>query len=269
MLKKMFKTSDGVQLYIELYGDMDKPLIIWSHGFTGSARNWRSVIRRLNNFRHLVYDLRGHARSSSPDNAVNFSFQRFVLDLIELVQHCGDQQKVRLVGLSFGAMISFKASQMLDSKNKCQVLSSLPDPNDATSLTAKASVFAQAILDQGLEKAGDLYVWGAQSGLGERDAELVKCGFMEHSPVSLAYTLQYAFSQFPASDVMSAGLQQCVISTLLLYGEHDIAAKNYSLRVVNSMGASSNIRHVQIESGGHLLNLTSPDLFCQQLNEFF
>lgn len=266
--KQVFKTSDDTELYVELHGDQNKPLIIWSHGFTGSARNWRSTLRQLPEYQHLIYDLRGHARSGSPDSVNAYSLSRFAQDLCELAYHFGSEKPVYLVGLSFGAMISFEASQQLIGLVKGQVLSSLPDPTIETSIAAKAQVFSEAILEQGLEVAGDMYVWGSRSGLSERDARLVKQGFLEHSALSLAYILQEAFVQLPTSEFMGAQLSQSSMPTLCLYGENDAGAKAYSTRVTQGLGSIEGLKATEIESGGHLLNLTSQQLFCQHLNVF-
>lgn len=268
-MKKDFTTSDNISLYVELHGDEDKPLIIWSHGFTGSARNWRSIIRQLPSFSHLIYDLRGHGRSGVPEHNSSYLLSRFAQDISELAAAFAVDRPLFLVGLSFGAMVSFEASKLSLPSMQGLVLSSLPDPAMESSLTGKAIAFSKAILNDGLEAAGDEYVWGPQSGLSERDAGLVKHGFMEHDSLGIAYTLQEAFSTFTSSVDMQYSLQRLQIPTLLLYGQNDAAAKAYSLRVLETLGSAVGVKGIEIEAGGHLLNLTSPVEFRKHIEVFF
>jgi pimeloyl-ACP methyl ester carboxylesterase len=46
----------------------DKPVIVFLHGWAGSARYWRSTAEALKPFFNcLLYDLRGFGRSKEPD----------------------------------------------------------------------------------------------------------------------------------------------------------------------------------------------------------
>lgn len=283
-MKKSFKTSDGVELYVEFIAAQEDegdtaPIIIWSHGFTGSARNWRSTIRKFPQFAHVIYDLRGHARSGAPEDPAAYTLERFSLDLRELISDFADERQVFAVGLSFGAVISATAllscSQSVSSQiefanpNVKLVMSSLPDPTFEKSISGYALLFANAIFEHGLDQAGEQFVWGEGSGLSERDAGLVRQGFLEHSAHGIALILQHAFTQLPSSQEMSAWLASSDVPSMLLYGENDSAAIAYSSRILSELPSSSVVEGVQIEKGGHLLNLTSNAVFCSHIQSFF
>ncbi len=54
----------------------DKPVMVFIHGWGGSARYWRSTAEALSDeFDCLLYDLRGFGRSSLPKHAVNLNYE--------------------------------------------------------------------------------------------------------------------------------------------------------------------------------------------------
>lgn len=56
-------TVNGVQLFYELHGRCDTPLVL-VHGSWGSHHNWNLVVPSLaESFRVLAYDRRGHSDS--------------------------------------------------------------------------------------------------------------------------------------------------------------------------------------------------------------
>lgn len=281
MTREIFETSDQVKLAVELQGAGDKPLIIWSHGFTGSSRNWRSTVRRLDAYGHLTYDMRGHARSDAPDAASAYTLDRLGLDLVELARHYGrgrgdqqpsSQQPIMFVGLSLGAMVSCNAAYQAPELVEKLVLSSLPDPEAESSISGQAQEFAAAIEARGLEAAGAEFVWGPSSGMSASDAQLVKQGFLEHPAHSIEALLKQALSQLPDSNSMSNQLQILNKPVLFLTGSRDLSAFQFTSRVLTLLG-QSNIQHkcsnMIIDDGGHLLNLTSNDVFCQYIDGFF
>ncbi len=54
----------------------DKPVMVFIHGWGGSARYWRSTAEALSDeFDCLLYDLRGFGRSSLPKHSVNLNYE--------------------------------------------------------------------------------------------------------------------------------------------------------------------------------------------------
>ncbi|HBF07209.1 MAG: hypothetical protein CMD81_14845 [Gammaproteobacteria bacterium] len=273
MQKVTFTTSDNVDLYVEVHGSVGQPLMIWSHGFTGSGRNWRSSMRQFPDFCHVIYDQRGHARSAAPELPEAYTHERLALDVIELFDFCQNNlamnaPKLFLAGLSLGAMVTYKVLELKPSLLDAAIISSLPDPTAKESISGKAHDFAEAILSQGLEAAGDIYVWGSDSGMSSKDAALVKQGFLEHASHSLAYILQQTLSQLPSSEDMASSLLKTKTPVLVLAGISDENALSYSGRVMASLiGEKPNVNYVTF-AGGHLLNLTSNKLFCEYVGRF-
>ena len=70
-LKKTFRTSDGLEIYYELYaeqGSNAKPEILFVHGLGGDLDAWQYVIAEIasKNIPCMAMDLRGHGHSTHP-----------------------------------------------------------------------------------------------------------------------------------------------------------------------------------------------------------
>ncbi len=95
----VFKTSDGVQLYFEDWGQ-GRPLV-FVHGWPLSAAMWeyQTVPLAAAGFRCIAYDRRGFGRSDKPYGG--YDYGRLGLDLAELIEHL-DLSDATLVGFSMG-----------------------------------------------------------------------------------------------------------------------------------------------------------------------
>ncbi|WP_188599632.1 alpha/beta fold hydrolase, partial [Polaribacter pacificus] len=63
---------NGVEIYYEIYGKGD-PLVLL-HSFTSSHKLWEPFIERLSkNHKLIVPDLRGHGKSTNPENVFTHS----------------------------------------------------------------------------------------------------------------------------------------------------------------------------------------------------
>jgi len=94
---------DDIDIWYELAGD--GPLLTLTHGFAGPTSHWGPIIDDFRaKFRLLLYDVRGHGRTSLPD-ASTFSLPRFAADLRGLLDALGIAQ-THIGGVSMGGMIS-------------------------------------------------------------------------------------------------------------------------------------------------------------------
>ena len=96
---------DGSGIHVELYGPVDGPPVILTHGngMTGTA--WYYQKRKLaERFRLIIWDLPGFGRSRGP--ATNdYRLQKLARDLDEVVALAGGRPAI-LVGHSLGGMIA-------------------------------------------------------------------------------------------------------------------------------------------------------------------
>ena len=93
-------------------------------------------------------------------------------------------------GLSLGAATALRLAMRHPERVRALALASYPASRERPgSVGSSAPDFAGAIERDGLEAAGARFVWGPDSGLDERGAALVRQGFLEHDPASLALLL--------------------------------------------------------------------------------
>jgi non-heme chloroperoxidase len=97
-------TKDHVRLYYEEKGQ-GKPVIL-IHGLNASRIHFNKQIPKLaEEFRVIVYDLRGHGDSERPEHGL--TLPRFGKDLAELMDYL-DLSGVSMVGWSMGAQVMFE-----------------------------------------------------------------------------------------------------------------------------------------------------------------
>src|SRR5215470_655720 len=99
-----FRTDDRVRIYYEVHGD-GTPLVL-AYGIGGNADLWDVNVPALAARHRLVlWEPRGHARSDSPKDPARYSFERWVLDLRDVLDHLG-LRRAHVGGLSLGAGIA-------------------------------------------------------------------------------------------------------------------------------------------------------------------
>mgnify|MGYP001772836000 CR=1 FL=1 len=118
-----FTTSDGVKIYYELIGTGERTVALLN-GIAMNTMGWRLQSEYLKNrgFKVLLHDMRGQGMSDKPRG--EYSLERHVLDLKELLEHLGIE-RASLVGISYGGKVALMAAEMLPGRvEKLVVLNS-------------------------------------------------------------------------------------------------------------------------------------------------
>jgi pimeloyl-ACP methyl ester carboxylesterase len=98
------RTTDGVRLYYEAHGQ-GTPLVL-AYGIGGNTDMWDTNTPGLAaRHRVVLWEPRGHARSGSPADPARYSFQRWALDLRDLLDQLG-LRRAHVGGLSLGGGIA-------------------------------------------------------------------------------------------------------------------------------------------------------------------
>lgn len=101
-------THDGLDFAYEASGDASAPPVVLLHGFTSDLRMWHPVAEELaRNYFVVAMDLRGHGKSSAPDELDAYSAEILASDVLALLDHLGIEV-CALVGCSFGGMIALQ-----------------------------------------------------------------------------------------------------------------------------------------------------------------
>ena len=99
---------ENINLNLEQFGEFDpsKKTILFLHGFTGSASDWRDVVTKIDKrYNKIALDLIGHGKSSSP-SSFNYYTVESIVNQIEHVLHSLRLQEIILCGYSFGGRIA-------------------------------------------------------------------------------------------------------------------------------------------------------------------
>jgi len=113
-----FRTADRVRIYYEEHGPRPSrggpraaggrhaTVLVLAYGIGGNTDMWDTNTAALaERHRVILWEPRGHARSDSPADPAKYSFQRWALDLRDLLDHLG-VRKAHVGGLSLGAGIA-------------------------------------------------------------------------------------------------------------------------------------------------------------------
>jgi pimeloyl-ACP methyl ester carboxylesterase len=140
----MFANVDNLKLYYETHGEGDPILFI--HGFPLSGELWHPTVERLDGWRCIVPDLRGHGRSEPAETA---SMARFAADLVGILQQLNESRPAVVVGLSMGGPIAFELFREYRPLVRALVLNDCrADPEDAAGRQRREEV-ASRVLHQG------------------------------------------------------------------------------------------------------------------------
>ena len=94
--------ANGIELFYDLAGPADAPVIAFSHSVGATLEMWDAQVRALSNrYRCLRYDTRGHGRSQAKDEPV--SIADLADDLAGLLDALGIET-AHVAGLSLGGM---------------------------------------------------------------------------------------------------------------------------------------------------------------------
>jgi pimeloyl-ACP methyl ester carboxylesterase len=98
-------SANGIDIWYEVLGAQSRatPLVM-THGFAGPSKIWRPEIEVLAEKRPLVlYDVRGHDRTTVPDDESEYSMPIFAADLAALLRAIGID-RAHIGGESMGGM---------------------------------------------------------------------------------------------------------------------------------------------------------------------
>jgi pimeloyl-ACP methyl ester carboxylesterase len=95
---------DGTHLYFEVHGQ--GPVLLLTHGFSATGDMWRGQVEAFSRNHTLVlWDMRGHGRSDSPEDPAAYSEPLTIADMAALLDEAGAAQAI-IGGLSLGGYMS-------------------------------------------------------------------------------------------------------------------------------------------------------------------
>lgn len=240
-----------VTIHYEVYGS--GPAILLSNGYSATTRMWHPNIEALSErFTLILWDMRGHGQSSSPDADSAYSEAHTTQDMAALLDHLGFESAV-IGGLSLGGYMSLAFN--LDYPERVNALLIIDTGPGFKNDSARDEWNNIAI-----KRAEEL----AAKGEAALDASLREN--TNSSPVDragLARAARYMLTQ--SSPRVIESLPNITKPSLVLVGADDkpfLAAAEYMARKI------PNAQMLAIPDAGHLSNLDQPALFNDGVLQF-
>lgn len=100
-------SPDGVTLAVQEFGNSTGPAIVFIHGLLGSRLNWekQTTDPKMQRYRMITYDLRGHGLSAKPDSVESYREGRRYADDLSVVLKAAGAKSPVLVGWSLGGVV--------------------------------------------------------------------------------------------------------------------------------------------------------------------
>lgn len=113
-----YADANGIRIAYDILGaDHPGTPLVMTHGFAGPSRHWRPELEGLAETRPLVlYDVRGHDRTTVPSDPGAYSLPTFAADLAALLDAIGIE-RAHIGGVSMGGMVT--AQFAVDYPGRC------------------------------------------------------------------------------------------------------------------------------------------------------
>ncbi|MEU2064642.1 SDR family oxidoreductase [Streptomyces sp. NPDC013455] len=123
--------TGGVELCVAELGDPEQPTVVLVHGYPDSKEVWSEVAVRLADRFHVVlYDVRGHGRSSAPEPLRGgFTLAKLTDDFLAVVDAVSPDRPVHLVGHDWGSVQSWEFVTVGRTKGRIASFTSISGPS--------------------------------------------------------------------------------------------------------------------------------------------
>ncbi|MGW3102724.1 SDR family oxidoreductase [Streptomyces sp. NPDC001100] len=123
--------TGGVELCVAELGDESNPTVLLVHGYPDSKEVWSEVASRLADRFHVVlYDVRGHGRSTAPKPLRGaFTLEKLTDDFLAVADAVSPDRPVHLVGHDWGSVQSWEFVTVERTKGRIASFTSMSGPS--------------------------------------------------------------------------------------------------------------------------------------------
>jgi pimeloyl-ACP methyl ester carboxylesterase len=260
------RTDDRVKLYYEEHG-AGMPLVL-AYGIGGNADLWDVNVKALSaGHRVVLWEPRGHARSDSPADPMQYSFARWVLDLRAVLDHLGIR-KAHVGGLSLGAGIATRFALRFPARVRSLLVTNSSSaaglPMSPASLVMRARSI-EVTLNEGMEAMAE-FGMASNPNVANRLAldPSSKAEFYAYyrrlTPIGYANSLRALL----AMDYIHADLPKLRMPVLLIGGDRDPALE--PMKAMHRKIRGSKL--VVLSDASHFANRDQPEAWNRAAVEF-
>ncbi|MFG2345941.1 SDR family oxidoreductase [Streptomyces phaeochromogenes] len=123
--------TGGVELCVAELGDPAQPTVVLVHGYPDSKEVWSEVAARLAGHFHVVlYDVRGHGRSSAPQPLRGgFTLEKLTDDFLAVADAVSPDRPVHLVGHDWGSVQAWEFTTVKRTEGRIASFTSMSGPS--------------------------------------------------------------------------------------------------------------------------------------------
>jgi NAD(P)-dependent dehydrogenase (short-subunit alcohol dehydrogenase family)/pimeloyl-ACP methyl ester carboxylesterase len=123
--------TGGVELSVAELGDPAQPTVVLVHGYPDSKEVWSEVASRLAHRFHVVlYDVRGHGRSTAPQPLRGgFTLEKLTDDFLAVADAVSPGRPVHLVGHDWGSVQSWEFVTVRRTEGRIASFTSMSGPS--------------------------------------------------------------------------------------------------------------------------------------------
>ncbi|MFF3334222.1 SDR family oxidoreductase [Streptomyces sp. NPDC002888] len=153
--------TGGVELCVAELGDSSRPTVVLVHGYPDSKEVWSEVATRLAGRFHVVlYDVRGHGRSTAPRPLRGgFTLEKLTDDFLAVADAVSPDRPVHLVGHDWGSVQAWEFVTVERTEGRIASFTSMSGP----SLDHFGHWIAQRVRRPTPRRIGQLVGQGAKS----------------------------------------------------------------------------------------------------------
>ncbi|MFE9020194.1 SDR family oxidoreductase [Streptomyces sp. NPDC007808] len=123
--------TGGVELCVAELGEVGQPTVILVHGYPDSKEVWSEVAVRLADRFHVVlYDVRGHGRSTAPKPLRGgFTLEKLTDDFLAVADAVSPDRPVHLVGHDWGSVQGWEFTTLKRTEGRIASFTSMSGPS--------------------------------------------------------------------------------------------------------------------------------------------
>lgn len=123
--------TGGVELCVAELGDPAQPTVMLVHGYPDSKEVWSEVAARLAGRFHVVlYDVRGHGRSTAPQPLRGgFTLEKLTDDFLAVADAVSPDRPVHLVGHDWGSVQAWEFTTVKRTEGRIASFTSMSGPS--------------------------------------------------------------------------------------------------------------------------------------------
>ncbi|GAA3989389.1 SDR family oxidoreductase [Streptomyces sp. NBC_01352] len=130
-VRERWVRTGGVELCVAELGDPSGPTVVLVHGYPDSKEVWSGVASRLAERFHVVlYDVRGHGRSSAPRPLRGgFTLEKLTDDFLAVADAVSPDRPVHLVGHDWGSVQAWEFTTVRRTEGRIASFTSMSGPS--------------------------------------------------------------------------------------------------------------------------------------------